>query len=245
MRVGVPGGRGQHRPGPRRHHRVRVDLPVRVVQRHADLHAPVLEREDLRHAGQRRQLGGPVGERVDARYGPAPAAAPPKDAVVVAGEADHLAASHARADRDQLGHLGDLVGRDPVAERRELVLEDHHVVVGRRDLAGVVRGGRAQRALVGRRQEGAGLPVRGDRHPLVDQRVVAAAGRSAAGAAAAGRPDGAAVGVVPLVEVDQLAAVGQPDRCPLRAVIWSRSPPSGRPPARSGPAEPPRPARRR
>ena len=41
--------------------RVGVDLPVRVVQRHADRLAAVLEREDLLDAGEGGQGGGAVG----------------------------------------------------------------------------------------------------------------------------------------------------------------------------------------
>ena len=179
-------GRGQHRPGPRRDERVRVDLPVRVVQRHADLHAPVLEAEDLLDAGQRGQLGGAVGQRVE--HGPHPRRRQRGERrVVVGGEADDLAAAERRAG--PATSVGDRpsVGSDPVAERREPVLEHHHVVVGGRDLGEPVRvDGHSGHSSVGR-QEGPGLPVRGDRDPLVEQRVVPQLRTRAAAAAARAR----------------------------------------------------------
>ena len=64
----------EHRAGARRDERVGVDLAVRVVQGHPDLDAPVLEAEHLLHAGQGGQLGGPVGQRVQHRARPGPAA---------------------------------------------------------------------------------------------------------------------------------------------------------------------------
>jgi hypothetical protein len=67
-------GLGEHPLGPRRHERVGVDLPVRVVQRDPDLLAAVLEAEHLAHAGQPGQLLGPLCPRLDHRAHPRRAA---------------------------------------------------------------------------------------------------------------------------------------------------------------------------
>ena len=49
----------------RRHERIRVDLPVRMVQRHADLDAAILERIDVLDVGARAELAVAVGPDVD------------------------------------------------------------------------------------------------------------------------------------------------------------------------------------
>ena len=59
--------------GARRDVGVGVDLAVGVVQGDADGLAPILEREDLLHPGQRRERGRAIGPRLDdgahPRYG--------------------------------------------------------------------------------------------------------------------------------------------------------------------------------
>jgi hypothetical protein len=99
---------------------------------------------------------------------------------------------------------------DAVRQRREAVLEDDHVVVVGGDLGRPTRRGRAQRALVGGWQVGAGLSVAGDDHPLVDQHVIADLRGGVRGGKVA--PVGLrAVDARLLVEVEQLAVVGEPD----------------------------------
>jgi hypothetical protein len=98
--------------------------------------------------------------------------------VVVGGEADHLAPPDAEPPEEHpvarpvRTGLHDR-GLHAVRQRREAVLEDDDVVVVGGDLGQPARGGRAQRALVRRREVGAGLPVAGDHHPLVPEHVVA------------------------------------------------------------------------
>ena len=96
-------------------------------------------------------------------------------------------------------------------QRREAVLEHDHVVVGRRDLGRPAVPRRAERALVGRGQVGPALAVGGDDHPLLQQRVAAdlAGGDGRGQVAGVGGPP---VDPLALVEVEQLAPVGQPDR---------------------------------
>jgi hypothetical protein len=81
-------------------------------------------------------------------------------------------------------------------QRREAVLEHHHVVVAGGDLGQPIRAGWTQRALGGGREVGAGLAVTGDHHPLVDQHVVADLRRRL------GRGD------VPAVELGERSAPG-------------------------------------
>ncbi|BDZ49218.1 hypothetical protein GCM10025867_14590 [Frondihabitans sucicola] len=79
---------------------------MRVVQRHADGLAAVLEREDLLDAGQRAQRGGAVGPRFD--HGAGPGLAETRErAERLGAEADDLAAtdrgaSAAEAERGQV-----------------------------------------------------------------------------------------------------------------------------------------------
>ena len=164
--------------GPRSDEGVAIDLTVGVVQGHPDLLTAVLEAVDLLHSGhlqQRLAAGGPgVDHRAHARGGGLC-----QLGGVVIGEADDFAAP--RAGLDQSGGL--LLGvagaqqvrgdRLVAAEGGEAVLEDGDVVLGLRDLAGALRGGGAQRALVAAGQMGAVLPSRGDGHPLLEEGVEA------------------------------------------------------------------------
>src|SRR5690606_40746603 len=61
--VAVGASDREHPFGAGRDARIRIDLTVRVMQRHADLLAPVLEREDLLDAVLCRQFGRSIGER--------------------------------------------------------------------------------------------------------------------------------------------------------------------------------------
>src|SRR6185312_2263488 len=78
---------------------------------------------------------------------------------------------------------------------------------GLRDLGGPARAGRVEGALVGRRQEGAGLPVGGDGDPLAEQGVVAKLGPGGDRREVAGVDGVARHGAV--VEVEDLPAVGE------------------------------------
>src|SRR4029450_7353456 len=93
----------------------------------------------------------------------------------------------------------------------EAVLEHDHVVVGGRDLGRPAVPGRAERALVGRWEVGPALAGGGDDHPLLGQGVAAdlAGGDGRGQVAGLGGPT---VDPLALVEVEQLAPVGQPDR---------------------------------
>src|SRR5690606_9581220 len=141
-------------------------LPVRMVQGDPDLHAPVLEAEHLRGGRIGGEVGGAVGERLQHRAYPGGWQRGER-AVVLVGEADHLAAPGAGRQwrvrgggRRGLGHAAGGEGGEPV-------LEDHHVVVGGRYLGVPALPGRAQWTFVGRGEEGALLPVRRHRYPLV------------------------------------------------------------------------------
>src|SRR5215218_800253 len=193
----------------RGHERVGVDLAVGMVEGDADLLAPVLEREDLLDPVHGPQLQGPV--RPDLDHGAqAPHRQPGQGPVVVGGEADDLAAAHPRlaGEGGGGGHLARVGG-----QRREAVLEHDHVVVGGRDLGRPAAPGRAQRALVGRGQVGAALAVGGDDYPLLGQGVAADLAGGGGHAQVAGVGVGA-VDTLVLVEVDELAAVGQADGGP-------------------------------
>ena len=173
--------RGEQVLRARRDVRVAVDLAVRVVQRDADLRAPVLEHVDLPHAGHRGQRGGPVGPRLDDGPGAGHAEVRPRPGVLRA-EAHHLAPSvagqrPAEPDAVQVAVLAVLAGlvraRSGQAgpERRRLVLEHRHVVVAG-DLGQVARRRRGQRVELRGRQERPVLPGRRDRDPLAGQRVL-------------------------------------------------------------------------
>ena len=132
-----------------------------------------------------------------------------EDAVVLVGEADDLAPAEAGAE------LGHRVARrrrrdvplDGRRQRREPVLEDDDLVGALGDLGRAARAGRVQRALVGRRQERAGLPVGGDGHPLPQQRVPAQL--RARGHRREVPGVGRVAGDGSAVEVEDLPAVGQ------------------------------------
>ena len=89
---------------------------MRVVQRHTDCLATILEAHDLFDPGQRRQLSRTVGGR----------------------EAHDLTPSGGRPDRDQRRRGRQRLLWRPVAERGEPVLEDDDVVVARRDFGRAV-----------------------------------------------------------------------------------------------------------
>ncbi len=188
----------EQRAGARRDVRVAVDLPVRVVQRDADLLPAVLEAEDLLDAGLCPERGGAVGPRVDDRADALRRERAERRAVV-AREAHDLAPARGRCVElerrvrdDGVGHAGHAL------ERREAVLEDDDVVVGVGDLAVRVGGAGtrgAQRARVGRGEERAVHPVRGERDPVAREGVAAHLGadvraRGPVGAGHRGEPVG-------------------------------------------------------
>jgi hypothetical protein len=140
-----------------------------MPQRDADLLPPVLEHEDLLHERQRGQVHRTVDPCIE-HQPDALGRQPAHRGVVVAREADDLAASETRSPLVGLGQL--CRGVDPGGEGGKAVLEDHDVVVLGRDLGLATAAGRAQRALVGRRKMGSPLPMGGDGHPLVQQCVV-------------------------------------------------------------------------
>jgi hypothetical protein len=179
-----------------------------VRQRHPDLLAVVLEREDLLDALDRGQLRRPLGPHVDDEAGTLGAELG-EHAVVVAGEADDLAPAEPGTQLCQRRPRGGgrHVLRDGGGQGREAVLEDDDLVVGFRDLGLPAGSRRAQRALVGRREEGAGLPVGGDHDPLPQQRVVPHLGERA-DRREVPRIDGVARGRLG-VEVEDLASVGE------------------------------------
>ncbi|MNX94335.1 hypothetical protein D3C86_1265620 [compost metagenome] len=156
-----------------------VDLAVGVVERHPDGLALVLEDED-------------VGDLVTRPEGPVAVLPHPDEpldlgdravregALVLGGVEHHLAGSRCRAHRHQVAALDR--GRVRVGpEGGELVLEDHVLVVGSRHLGGEAPGlGRADRAVVRGRHEGAVLPVGGGDHPLLGDGVPAQLGHQSA-----------------------------------------------------------------
>ena len=139
-RPGLP----EHPLGPRGDERVAVDLPVRMAERDADLLTPVLEAVDLldaRHTGKHHGAVHP-----GLQHGADPPGAQARErGVVVGSEADHLApadgrtARHARRSSGPPGRDTECCGMagsparaaawPPAPQRREPVLEYHHVVV--------------------------------------------------------------------------------------------------------------------
>ena len=215
----VTADRGEDLLDPRGDERIGVDLPVRVRQGHPDLLAVVLEAEDLLDAVGRRQLGGPLGPDVDDQAR-ALRTELGEDPLVVVGETDHLAPAEARA---KFRHRGSRRVRrhvpvDTGGQRREAVLEDDDLVGRVGDLRRAVRSRGAQRALVGRREEGTGLTMGGDGHPLADQRVEPQLGAGAHRWEVAGVRRIVRRGVPVVVEVEDLPAVGQPT---TRADHWT------------------------
>ena len=139
----------------RRDVRVGVDLSVRVVQRHADRFAAVLERKDLLDAGQRRQRGRPVrpGFHHCAHPGQGQAR---QGAGVLRGEAHHFAPAHGlpaapqpHPRRGRPGLPARAGPRQVGPEGRGLVFEDGDVVEAR-NLRGILRRRRGQRVQVRR-----------------------------------------------------------------------------------------------
>ena len=208
--LAVAADRAEHLLHPRRHERVGVDLPVRVGERHPDLLAVVLEDEDLLDAVDAGELRGPLGPDVDDQAG-AGGTQLGEVAVVVAGEDDDLAAAEPGAQLGQrrTGGARRHVLLDAGGQRREAVLEGDDLVVGVRDLGGPTGPGRAQRALVGRREEGAGLPVRGDDDPLAQQGVPAELRVGGDRRQVAGVGGVVGRGRRLVVEVQDLPAIGQ------------------------------------
>jgi hypothetical protein len=168
----------------------------------------VLEAEDLLDAVERGELRGPLRPDVDDQPGPLRVELG-EHAVVLAGEADDLAATEARPQLRQRvpRHGGRHVAGHARRQGREAVLEDDDLVVALRDLGRPAVAGRAQRALVGRGEERAGLPVGGDGDPLVEQGVEAELGVGG-DRRQVPRVDGVALRRRP-VEVEDLAAVGE------------------------------------
>ena len=213
--LAVRAGRGHHLPGPRRQERVRVDLAVRMRQGDADLGASVLEAEDLLHVRQSGQRQRAVRPRVDDGTH-APRRQSGERGIVVRGEAHDLAAPSTAALLPQPRLRTQVRPGRQGGEGREPVLEHDYVVGGRRNLRRPRWRGRAERALVVRREVRPALPVIGLADPLVEQRVVAYRGtRQERGEVA--RVAGLAYRVVRLVEVDDLAAVGEPGLSLLHA----------------------------
>jgi hypothetical protein len=227
----VPADGVEDLPGSRREVRVGVDLPVRVRQGDADLLAVVLERVHVGDTVDSRELRRPLGPDVDDEPGPV-AAQLGEDPPVVVGEADDLAPAEPgpQLGQGRAGRRRRHVRLDAGGERGEAVLEDHDLVGVVRDLGGAARPGGAQRALVGRGQERAGLPVRGDDHPLVEQRIVAQLGTGADRRQVAGVLRVVRAELPVLVEVEDLPAIGQPATRPDHAPA---SPPSS--PVHRGP----------
>ena len=176
--------------------------------------------------GSAGQRGGAVGPRLDDRAG-AGRREPAERSLVLGAEAHDLAAADGGAGAAEAESVEVVecraAGRMPrgraVArlreggpERRRLVLEDRDVVE-RRDLGRVRRRLRRQGVEVRRRQEGAVLPRRGDRHPVAGEHVLAH-GRGRGPGVERALIDGAHLAErrAGVVEVDQLAAVGEARR---------------------------------
>jgi hypothetical protein len=194
---------------------VGVDLPVRVVQGHADGLAAVLEREHLLDAGQRGQRGGAIRPRLDHGAGARRRLASER-ALVGGAEADDLAAADggagaAESDGGEVVEAArSVLAGELRAERRRTVLEHGHVVVVG-NLGGVGFGCGGERILVGGRQEHAILPGRGDGDPLSGERILAHRRRDGPRIEDAGiRLAIGREGRVGVVEIDQLTPVGKP-----------------------------------
>jgi hypothetical protein len=165
----VAGAGGQHAVGTRGDVRVRIDLPVRVRERHSDLRAAVLEAVHLLHAGLPGQLGRAVGPgRHDGRR--LPWAQVGEGGGVALTEADGLTAAGGRPAGQQAVLAAGCLRR---LEGGKAVLEDDHLIFGGRDLGAAARRRGAQRALVVGGLEGPVLAVAGDDHPLAEQPVPA------------------------------------------------------------------------
>src|SRR5712691_3727540 len=133
----------------RREERIRIDLSVRVTQRHADLLATVFEYVDVAHVGEAAQLVGAVAPHLDEVANVFDALLPERR-VVIRRVADHLAPSLLSGE-----------GWEPVLEYR-------YVVVGLGDLGfGVAGPGGTERTVIWRRVVRAVLAPRRDGDPLL------------------------------------------------------------------------------
>src|SRR5262249_54988221 len=137
-----------------RYERIRVDLSVRVPQRHADLLAAVLEREDVSHVLARPEDARAVGPHLDEELH-VPERERRERARGVLRVDDDLAAPQSGARGD--GELGGVVRQR--GERGKKVLEDGHVPGAGRDLRRVPRVRRRRERVVRGRKERALLAV--------------------------------------------------------------------------------------
>jgi hypothetical protein len=152
--------------------RIRVDLPVRMAERHADGLPAVLEDEDVLDFVARSQLEGAVGPDGDEALDPLERGAR-QGRVVLRAVDDHLARAQRREDRRELG-ARDGGGRWVRPKGGKSVLEDRNLEVLPRDLRRRSSGSRgAQGTEVARRQEGTVLTVRRGDRPLAEHGVPA------------------------------------------------------------------------
>ena len=162
---------GEFARGDGRHEGVGVDLPVRVVQRDADLDAPVLEREDVLHVVARAELGVAVSPDLEEQFEVPRERHGAERGLRVLREDDNLAGPEAGARvHDDLGR----VVRER-RQRREHVLEDRDLP---RPLGHLGRVLRIARGRASGLYPGGGRNVRfclcaGVRDPLAAQRVPA------------------------------------------------------------------------
>ena len=146
-------------------------------QRHPDLVPPVLEavdEADLRHGpAAQRSAGIQASITVSARRG----LSEPKDEP---WSSVNTTTSHRPApgpDRNGSSSCTATSSRRRRRQRREPVLEHHDVIAVLRDLGQPAVPGRAQRAVRGRRPEGALLAMPGDHRPLPGEHVPAGLGQ--------------------------------------------------------------------
>ncbi len=204
----------------RRHEGIAVDLPMRVMEGHADFLTAVLEAEHLLDTVECGQCGGPVRPRLDDGAHPGGRELG-EGGIVVGRETDDFASAVARTPREQVRlrsacrlRRGWMLPRLRSRQRGETVLEDHDVVAARGDFGGPPGPGRVERARVRCRQEGTVLALLGDHHPFPGKRIPPQHGRGTICriAQVTGVPDGLSAEPGRFVEVDDLAPVGEPRR---------------------------------
>ena len=172
----VRAGAGGQPGGMRSRIGIGVDLPVRVVQGHPDLLPTVLEGEDVADPDHCRERLGALGPGL--HHGARPFEGQGREgALVLGGENHHLAPPHGRGRDTPQGPLLRVlrVRQHPQLRTQggKAVLEDDDVEVLGGDLGLPPARARAQRALIGRGQIGAGLAMGGHGHPLPRQSVEA------------------------------------------------------------------------
>ncbi len=155
----------QHCGRHRRHKRIGIDLPVRIMQGHADFGAAVLERQHVPDGAALRRAFGAVAPHFEQQFDAAQGQRGQRAARIL-GKYHHLAMAGGRRARHTDGGRVEGVQR----HRREAVAEHRDFVVAWRQFGRRRRVGRhGKRVVLGCRLEGAVLPISRVSHPFAAQ----------------------------------------------------------------------------